>query len=70
MIEVWWWIKPLFLTGYVTAIVFVPIAAWLDESGHFNLARSVAVLGMLPWLAGGASVIVWFFSNLMIWIWR
>lgn len=70
MIEFWWWIKPLFLTGFVMAIVFCPIAELLDKSEHYYLAISVSILAMLPWIACGASVIVWFFSNLMIWIWR
>jgi hypothetical protein len=70
MIELWCRIEPLFLTGFVTAIVFVPITVWLDKRDHVVLALSAFALAMLPWTAGGAIVIVWFFSNLMIWIWR
>ena len=70
-IELFWWIKPLFLTGLVTSITLLPIAVLIaDARGDNGLTDALFVLGIMPIVATVLAVAAWLFGNVFILIWR
>ena len=70
-IELWWWIKPLILTGGVSMFVFIPVAIVVDKV-HSNClaAKILSAVAVAPWIVGGLAVACWFVLNMLISIWR
>lgn len=73
-IELWWWIKPLFLTGFVIVIIVVPLAIWIDNKSAKRWVAKVTevmiLVASLPWIVCSACVVTWVLSNIFILIWR
>lgn len=70
-IEFWWWVKPLWFTGYVTALTLGVAAIILDEAKPDSvLSNILAVLALAPWAISFVSVVVWLLINILILIWR
>lgn len=70
-IEFWWWIEPLWLTGFLMLLVFTPLAALFDKAmPHKRISDIFAVLAILPFVVSAASVVVWLVINALILIWR
>lgn len=68
--SLWWWVEPLFLTGWMT-IVISAVLAWLLDKLKPNYWASTIILliGLLPWAIVVLSIIIWIFSNIFIIIW-
>lgn len=70
-IEFWWWVEPLFFTGYLTIIVLGILGMLIDKAWPGNLFSYVlAVLAIAPWLICFLAVVVWLLTNILIIIWR
>ena len=70
-IEIWWWLKPLWLTGFVTLVVFTPISILVDKAKPGNVVGYVlAVIAALPFCSSVVVFVGWFFANLFVLIWR
>lgn len=70
-IELWWWVKPLFETGYLTLIVFCVIGTLLEKLIPDNkITPILAVFAIAPWVIAPLSVVVWLLTNILIMIWR
>ena len=70
-IKLWWWVEPLYETGFFTLIIGVVLAMLIDKvSGDTPIPAILSALSILPWLIRLGSVIVWFVTNMMILIWR
>ncbi len=70
-IEFWWWIEPLWLTGYLALVIFGILSLLLDKAKPDSLISNIcAIIAFLPWVVSAASVIVWLIINALILIWR
>ena len=70
-IEFWWWIEPMFNTGFVTLFVCAIIAVLIEKAFPYNsVSMFFAVLTIVPWLISALSVAVWLLVNVLILIWR
>lgn len=71
----WWWIRPMFNTGLVFALIsyLACIAAQcMEKEGYFYLAdalRGIGVLMLLPLAIACASVPIWAIVTVMSSIW-
>lgn len=70
MIELWWWVKPLFYTGFITLMVIGVPACWMDHVGYYRISFVMAIVAVAPYVVTILSVLVWLLSNVMILIWR
>ena len=69
-IEIWWWMKPLFYTGWLTLIVLGLASIGLDKVKPGNFASIIMiVLAVAPWLACFGAFLVWLVANILILIW-
>lgn len=70
MIELWWWVRPLFLTGLFAMLVAAAIVVVLEKTTDGWLAEAVvAGVATLPWAVCALSVVYWLVGNLMILVW-
>lgn len=70
-IELWWWVEPLFDTGFLTIMLAAVIAHLVDKNTSSTVIPAiVAAIGIAPWIICGCSVLVWFVTNVLIIIWR
>lgn len=71
----WWWIRPLFNTGLVFALIsyLACIAAQcIEKEGYFYLAdalREIGVLMLLPLAVACAAVPVWAIVTIVSAVW-
>lgn len=66
----WWWVEPLFLTGWMTIVISSTLAWLLDKLKPNYWANTIILLiGLLPWAIVVLSIIIWIFSNIFIIIW-
>lgn len=71
LIRIWWWVEPLWLTGYLMLFFFIPLAVLFDKvMPNKRISEVLAVLAFLPLVVSAASVIVWLIINALVWIWR
>lgn len=70
-IELWWWVGPLFFTGFLVAIICILVGYILERIWPGNIATVIiAVVGILPWAVCAVSILVWLIANILIIIWR
>ena len=72
-IELWWWIRPLLMTGFVTVVILGIIALILirvEQRWSDILAVILTAIAVAPILASCGSAVVWFFANILVSIWR
>lgn len=68
--SLWWWVRPLFLTGWMTIVISGTLAWLLDKLKPNYWANTIILLiGLLPWAIVVLSIIIWIFSNIFIIIW-
>ena len=70
-IELWWWVMPLYYTGFLTLLTF-GIAAILIDKAHTDSVCSLifAIIACLPWAICAVTVVGWLITNILILIWR
>lgn len=70
-IELWWWVEPLFDTGFLTIMLAAVIAHVVDKNTSSTVIPAIVVaIGIAPWIICVCSVLVWFVTNVLIIIWR
>ena len=70
-IELWWWVVPLFLTGWLTLLTFGIAAILIDAAYPDSICSYLfAIIACLPWVICAATVVVWLIVNILILIWR
>lgn len=72
-IEFWWWIEPLWLTGFLTVVIFGTIGAIREKikpSYKDIVSDILAALAIGPWCICALSVIAWLVINALVLIWR
>ena len=71
-IEFWWWIEPLWLTGFLTLIIFGTIGAIREKINPYGnpISGILAALAVGPWCICALSVIAWLVINALVLIWR
>lgn len=70
-IELWWWVEPLYLTGFLAMFVLIPIAVLIDKVKPYNIFSAfLAVIAIAPPAASGLSLVVWLIINALVFIWR
>lgn len=70
-IELWWWVAPLFLTGWIIFIFFVFASAVADKAcNNYWVPAVLVAIAIAPWVVCAVSVVVWFVTNILILIWR
>lgn len=70
-IKLWWWVSPLFLTGWIFFIFFGIAAIVVDAVCNNNWVPAVLVaIAIAPWVVCAVSVVVWLVTNILILIWR
>lgn len=68
--SLWWWVEPLFLTGWMTIVISAVLAWLLDKLKPNYWANTIILLiGLLPWVIVVLSIVIWIFSNIFIIIW-
>ena len=68
-IELWWWVKPLFETGFFTLVLLGPIAAWMGNRAYW-IGLVLACIAVAPYVVTIVSALVWLLCNVMLLIWR
>lgn len=70
-IELWWWVVPLALTGWITFILFGLATIIVDKvSNSHRVPVILAFIATAPWVICVLSVIAWLVANIMVAIWR
>ena len=70
-IELWWWVIPLWFTGYLTAVVFGAAAYLLDTVIPDTPVPIIcAIIAVMPWVICALAGVVWLIANALIVIWR
>lgn len=70
-IKLWWWVSPLFLTGWITFIFFSVASVIADKVCNKDWIPAVlAAIAIAPWVICGLSVVVLLVTNILIFIWR
>lgn len=69
-IELWWWVVPLALTGWITFVFFGLAVIIVDKVCNSYWATAIlAAIATAPWVVCVLSVIVWLVANAMVAIW-
>lgn len=70
-VEFWWWIWPMFKTGFVTLVVFgIPACVYDAVRPYAKLPKILAVLALAPWAISTCGALVWGVINALVLIWR
>lgn len=72
-VEFWWWIEPLWLTGFLTVVIFGTIGAIREKIKHSYediVSDILMALAIGPWCICALSVIAWLAINVLVLIWR
>lgn len=69
-VELWWWVKPLWYTGYLTLMIFGIAAGVADKlSNSDRISTILSGIAFVPWVICIISIAIWFITNLLISIW-
>lgn len=70
-IELWWWVKPLFVTGLITMMVgFAVIMLVNTITEGDRVCGIIFCISLSPLLVSVLCGVGWFFANLLILVWR
>lgn len=70
-IELWWWVEPLFETGFLTLVTLTVAGLLLDQViPHSPIPMVIACAGILPWVICVLAFFGWLITNVLILIWR
>ena len=70
LIELWWWVEPLYQTSILMFLWFIAIAALLNTVfPKRDFPAIVAVIGIIPLIITILICIIWFLINISIIIW-
>ena len=71
MSEIWWWIKPLFYTGFVFLIP-AAIISWFSEGAEgigFYIKNACILILLSPFLVSIGAFLINLIINFLIFIW-
>lgn len=67
--ELWWWIKPLFYSSFIWAIMFMIIASLFEKLDFFKIANCIYIIAAIPLLLELLSFILWVIIQIFYGIW-
>ncbi len=68
--ELWWWVEPLFYSGFILAVIALIIChLWIDSETFGNFIAILSTILILPLVISIVTAVVWIFYSTMHAIW-